>query len=69
MQYSREHNNVPVEGYAGDSIKLIIDAKGVTYYFRLWREIDESSSSKLSSELITNEEAVEKGLDALKPFR
>jgi hypothetical protein len=37
--YKNHVGKVPVDGNYGDSIKVIVDNNGVSYMFRLWREV------------------------------
>ncbi|KAA9013559.1 hypothetical protein [Niallia endozanthoxylica] len=37
--YKNRVESVPVDGNYGDSIKVIVDNNGVSYMFRLWREV------------------------------
>ncbi|MWC29658.1 hypothetical protein [Paenibacillus sp. MMS18-CY102] len=66
LEYKRKIDGVTVDGYAGDSIKVMIDSEGINYFFRLWREIDRTTASKPMTQIVDFEKAKEAGEEYLK---
>lgn len=60
MEYKRSADGIKIEGYAGDSIKVMVDSEGVNYYFRLWRQLGEATAAN-SKPIIDSEKAKEAG--------
>lgn len=45
VEYKRAINGMLVDGYNGDSIRVLIDKNGVSNYYRLWRDIKVNEAS------------------------
>ncbi|ACV61424.1 hypothetical protein Dtox_0501 [Desulfofarcimen acetoxidans DSM 771] len=46
VEYKRVINGMLVDGYNGDSIRVLIDKNGVSNYYRLWRDIKSNDGNK-----------------------
>jgi hypothetical protein len=58
VTFMHGYNGLPIEGIAGDSIKVLLDREGVALYYRMWREINTKEVSSKPKKIITEEEAI-----------